>query len=299
MRASAVYDNSLRFYQAQISRFPFLTREEEFNLAVRYREEGDVEAAHQLIMSHLRFATKVAFEYRSYGIKIADLIQEGNVGLILALKKFDPYKGHRFVSYAIWWVRACIQAFIIKNWSLVKIGTTRAQKRLFYKIGRIRKALELNHEEEQYKVLAKDFRVNKEDIIEMEQRMTSRDLSLEAATGEQLTHLDLLQQDGPNQEEQLLEEEEIKRRESQVSAAMKCLNEKECYIIQHRIMSDEPLTLQKIGNHFRISRERVRQIEDRALRKLRDEFPEGIDPIGSPPYPNPSLNAKELCGSLY
>ncbi len=298
---SAVYENSLRFYQAQINRFPFLSREEEFNLAVRYREEGDVEAAHRLITSHLRFAAKVAFEYRSYGIKIADLIQEGNVGLILALKKFDPYQGHRFVSYAIWWVRACIQAFIVKNWSLVKIGTTQAQKKLFYKIGKIRKALELNHGEGQYEVLAKELRVNKEDIIEMEQRMTSKDLSLEGFIdeGEQLSHLDLLQQDGPDQEEQLSEKEEIKSRESQVSAAMKRLDERECYVIQHRIMSDDPLTLQRIGNHLKVSRERVRQIQDQALRKLREEFTAGIDPIGSPPYPNPTLNAKQLCGGLY
>jgi RNA polymerase sigma-32 factor len=299
MLASAVHENSLKSYQAQINRFPLLAREEEFNLAVRYREKGDVEAAHRLITSHLRFVVKVAFEYRSYGIKLADLIQEGNIGLILALKKFDPYKGHRFVSYAVWWVRACIQAFVLKNWSLVKIGTTQAQKKLFYKIGRIKTALELNHKEEQYDALAKKLRVNKEDIIEMEQRMTSKDLSLEATTGEQLTHLDLLQQDVPDQEEQLSKKEEIKHRESQISAAMKRLNERECYVIQHRIMTDEPLTLEKIGNHLRISTERARQIQGEALRKLRKEFTVGIDPIGSPPYPNPTLNAKELCGSLY
>ncbi len=299
MPTLAIYENSLKSYQAQINRFPLLAREEEFRLAVRFREKGDVEAAHRLIASHLRFVAKVAFEYKSYGINLADLIQEGNIGLILALKKFDPYKGHRFVSYAVWWVRACIQAFVLKNWSLVKMGTTQAQKKLFYKIGRIRTALELNHQEGQYDALAKELRVNKEDILEMEQRMTSKDLSLEATTGEHLTHLDLLQQDGPDQEEQLSKKEEIEHRESQISAAMKRLNERECYVIQHRIMADEPLTLQKIGNHLRISKERVRQIEGEALRKLREEFTAGIDPIGSPPYPNPTLNAKELCGSLY
>jgi RNA polymerase sigma-32 factor len=300
MLNSVIYENSLRSYQSQINRFPLLAPEEEFNLAVRYRENGDLEAAHRLITSHLRFVVKIAFEYRFYGIKIADLVQEGNVGLILALKKFDPYQGHRFVSYAIWWVRACIQAFIVKNWSLVKIGTTQAQKKLFYKIGKIRKSLELNREEEQYEVLAKDLQVSKEDILEMEQRMTSKDLSLETIVDEdeKLNHLDLLRQDGPDQEEQLAEQEEIKHRERQISAAMKRLDGREGYVIRHRIMDDDPLTLQKIGSHLGISRERVRQIQGEALKKLRRELCSAVDLIGTPPYPNSTLNAKELCGGL-
>jgi len=270
-----VVKNSLGIYLVQINQFPLLTQEEEFKLAVRYRKHNDIEAAHKLITSNLRFVVKVAFEYKSYGVKLLDLIQEGNIGLMMAVKKFNPHKGYRFISYAIWWIRAYIQNFIIKTWSLVKIGTTQAQKKLFYKIGKIRKALESNGEnEKKYELLAHDLDVAKEDIIEMEQRMAARDLSLDAPfdEGQELTHLDLLKEDSPNQEEALAQEEEKKIREHEVRNAMKRLSEKELYVIQNRIMADEPLTLQQIGNHLKLSRERVRQIESEALKKLKKEF---------------------------
>jgi len=217
----------------------------------------------------------VALQYKSYGAKLLDLIQEGNIGLMMAVKKFDPYKGNRFISYAIWWIRAFMQNFIIKTWSLVKIGTTQAQKKLFYKIGKVRKALESDQEnEEKYELLAKDLDVPKEDIIEMEQRMASRDLSLDAPfdEGKELTHLDLLQEGSPNQEEILAQEQEKEVREREVQKALKRLNEKEVFIIKNRIMSDEPLTLQEIGNQLKLSRERVRQIESEALKKLKKEM---------------------------
>ena len=270
-----VVKNSLESYLIQINQFPLLTQDEEFQLAVRYRKDDDIEAAHKLITSNLRFVVKVAFEYKSYGIKLPDLIQEGNIGLMMAVKKFDPYKGYRFISYAIWWIRAYIQNFIIKTWSLVKIGTTQAQKKLFYKIGKVRKALEANQEnEKRYELLANDLDVAKEDIIEMEQRMSSRDLSLDAPfdDGHELTHLDLLREDAPNQEEALAREEEKEIREREVLNAMKRLNEKEVYVIKNRIMADSPLTLQEIGDHLKLSRERVRQIEGEALKKLKKEF---------------------------
>jgi RNA polymerase sigma-32 factor len=270
-----VIKNSLESYLVQINQFPLLTQQEEFQLAVRYRKNNDIEAAQKLITSNLRFVVKVAFEYKSYGVKLLDIIQEGNIGLMMAVKKFNPYKGYRFISYAIWWIRAYIQNFIIKTWSLVKIGTTQAQKKLFYKIGKVRKALESNGEnEKKYELLAKDLDVGKEDIIEMEQRMAARDLSLDAPfdDGQELTHLDLLREDSPNQEEAFAEEEEKKIREREVQNAMKRLNEKEVYIIKNRIMSDEPLTLQQIGDHLKLSRERVRQIESEALKKLKKEF---------------------------
>src|SRR3989304_7629306 len=175
-----VVKNSLETYLVQINRFSLLTQEEEFQLAVRYRKHNDIEAAHELITSNLRFVVKVAFEYKAYGVKLLDLIQEGNIGLMMAVKKFDPDKGYRFISYAVWWIRAYIQNFIIKTWSLVKIGTTQAQKKLFYKIGKERKGLEADGpNEKKYELLAKDLDVTKEDIIEMEQRMSSRDLSLD------------------------------------------------------------------------------------------------------------------------
>jgi RNA polymerase sigma-32 factor len=267
--------NSLETYLAQINQFPLLNKEEEFKLAVRYRKDDDIEAAHKLITSNLRFVVKVAFEYKSYGTKLLDLIQEGNIGLMMAVKKFNPYKGYRFISYAIWWIRAYIQNFIIKTWSLVKIGTTQAQKKLFYKIGKVRKALESNGEnEKKYELLAHDLDVTKEDIIEMEQRMSSRDLSLDAPFDEshELTHLELLKEESPNQEEAFAQEEEKKIREHEVQDAMRRLNEKEVYVLQNRIMAEEPLTLQQIGDHLKLSRERVRQIESEALKKLKREF---------------------------
>jgi RNA polymerase sigma-32 factor len=270
-----VVKNSLDTYLAQINQFPLLNQEEEFKLAVKYRKYDDIEAAHKLITSNLRFVVKVAFEYKSYGAKLLDLIQEGNIGLMMAVKKFNPYKGYRFISYAIWWIRAYIQNFIIKTWSLVKIGTTQAQKKLFYKIGKVRKALESNGEnEKKYELLAHDLDVTKEDIMEMEQRMSSRDLSLDAPFDEnqELTHLELLKEESPNQEEAIAQEEEKKIREHEVQNAMKRLNEKEVYVLQNRIMAEEPLTLQQIGDHLKLSRERVRQIESEALKKLKREF---------------------------
>jgi RNA polymerase sigma-32 factor len=270
-----VVKNSLESYLVQINQFPLLTKEQEFKLAVRYRKHTDIEAAQKLITSNLRFVVKVAFEYKSYGVKLLDLIQEGNIGLMMAVKKFDPYKGYRFISYAIWWIRAYIQNFIIKTWSLVKIGTTQAQKKLFYKIGKIRKALESNGEDEKkYELLAQDLDVAKEDIIEMEQRMAARDLSLDAPfdEGQELTHLDLLKEESLNQEEVFAQDEEKKIREHEVQNAMRRLNEKEVYVIKNRIMADEPLTLQQIGDHLKLSRERVRQIESEALKKLKKEF---------------------------
>ena len=272
--------NSLESYLIKINQFPLLTQEEEYDLAVRYRKHNDIAAAHKLITSNLRFVVKVAFEYKSYGVKLADLIQEGNIGLMMAVKKFNPEKGYRFISYAIWWIRAYIQNFIIKTWSLVKIGTTQAQKKLFYKIGKVRKALESDKEnEKRYEVLADDLDVTKQDIIEMEQRMSARDLSLDTPFDEdrELTHLDLLQEESPNQEEALSQQQEKKIREREVQNAMRRLSEKEAYVIKNRIMADSPLTLQEIGNHLKLSRERVRQIESEALKKLKREISPSVN----------------------
>jgi RNA polymerase sigma-32 factor len=267
--------NSLDSYIVQINQIPLLTQEEEFELAVRYKKHNDINAVQKLITSNLRFVVKVAFEYKSYGIKILDLIQEGNIGLMMAIKKFDPYRGYRFISYAIWWIRAYIQNFIIKNWSLVKIGTTQAQKKLFYKIGKVRKALEENQEKEKkYELVANELAVAKEDIIEMEQRMSARDLSLDAPIddSQELSHFDLLKETSPNQEEVFGDEEEKQILGKEVRDAMKRLNDKEEYVIKNRIMADSPLTLQEIGHHLKLSRERVRQIESEALKKLKKEM---------------------------
>jgi len=262
-------------YLRQINLLPLLTPEEEFKLAARYRKYNDREAEEKLVTSNLRFVVKVALEYKTYGIKLLDLIQEGNIGMMMAVKKFNPYKGYRFISYAVWWIRAYIQNFIIKSWSLVKIGTTQAEKKLFYKIGKVRKALEAYGESEaKYEHLATDLDVTKNDIIEMEQRMAARDLSLDSPLDEdhELTHLDLLQESSLNQEESLALKEEKKIREREVLSAMKHLNQREEYVIKNRIMADSSLTLREIGNHLKLSRERVRQIESEALKKLKREI---------------------------
>ena len=274
-----VVKNSLESYLGRINQFPLLTAEEEFELASRYRKHNDIEAAHKLITSNLRFVVKVACEYKSYGVKLLDLIQEGNIGLMMAVKKFDPYKGYRFISYAIWWIRAYIQNFIIKTWSLVKIGTTQAQKKLFYKIGKVRKALEADQEnEKKYELLAHDLDVSKEDIMEMTQRMSSRDLSLDTPFDQdhELTPLELLQESSPSQEEELITKQERTLLEDEVVKAMKRLNEKEVFVIRNRVMAEAPLTLQEIGDHLSLSRERVRQIESEALRKLKKEMSSGV-----------------------
>ena len=268
-------------YLREIRQFPLLTPEEEFKLAARYQKYNDREAGNKLVTSNLRFVVKVAFEYKTYGIKLLDLIQEGNIGLMMAVKKFNPYRGYRFISYSVWWIRAYIQNFIIKSWSLVKIGTTQARKKLFYKIGEVRKALEANGESEaKYEHLASDLDVTKTDIVEMEQRMAARDLSLDSSLDDDhdLTHLDFLQESSLNQEESLALEEERKIREQEVLGAMKHLNQKEEYVIKNRIMSDSSLTLREIGNHLKLSRERVRQIQSEALKKLRKEISPGLEP---------------------
>ena len=270
--------NSLESYLIEINRFPLLTPEEEFQLAVRYRKFNDIKAAHRLITSHLRFVVKVAFEYRTYGVKLLDLVQEGNMALMTAVKKYDPDKGYRFISYAVWWIRAYIQNYIVKTWSLVKIGTTQAQKKLFYKIGKVRKTLESDQGEgEKYDLLAKELHVSKGEIVEMEQRMSSRDLSLDSTVdeGHELAPLVLLQDDRPNQEELFAQTEEERVRKNKVMNALKRLNEKETHVIEHRILADVPLSLQEIGNHLGLSRERVRQIESEALSKLKKEIKHG------------------------
>lgn len=271
-----VLSNGLDLYMAQIRQFPILSPEDEFELALRYREKGDREAAHTLITSNLRFVVKVALEYKNYGVKLLDLIQEGNIGLMMALKKFDPRKGYRFISYAVWWIRAYIQNFIIKSWSLVKIGTTQAQKKLFYKLGKVRRLLEFPQEGRQhsYQDIAKDLGVKEEEIHEMEQRMARRDVSLDLPFDEnqELTPLELLSDDSPDQEDTLIrsQDSEIQRRE--ISQALERLSERERYVITNRIMNDKPLTLREIGDKFQLSRERVRQIEKEALTKLRRDM---------------------------
>jgi len=262
-------------YLNLISSYPLLSPEEERRLAILYHEHGDEEARKRLITSNLRFVVKVALEYRGYGMKLLDLIQEGNLGLIVALKHFDPYKGYRFISYAIWWIRAYIQNYIMKSWSLVKVGTTQAQKKLFYKMGKI-KDISFDEEQGEEKLhdLASELEIDEEEIERMAERFTARDLSLDAPVGDEqeTTFLDFLVDLTPNQEEALAEKERKDFLHREIRRALEKLNGRERVIIEKRIMAEEPATLQELGDLFNISRERVRQIEGVALRKLRKEL---------------------------
>ncbi len=269
-----IVSDNLSHYLAQIKEYPLLSQEEEFALASRYQETEDVEIAHKLITSNLRFVVKVALEYRGYGLKLLDIIQEGNIGLMVALKKFDPHRGYRFISYAIWWIRAYIQNFIIRSWSLVKMGTTQLQKKLFYKMGKIKGIAHEEHREEKIEKLAEELSVRSSDIEEMQKRFAGRDLSLDAKLDidQGISFLDILPDQSPDQEELLGESEADDLLKGEVQEALGNLSERERFIIGQRIMADDPMTLQELGDTFQISRERVRQIEGEALRKLKDRL---------------------------
>ncbi|MBU4120457.1 MAG: RNA polymerase sigma factor RpoH [Proteobacteria bacterium] len=262
---------TLDLYMSEINRFPILTADEEFSLAVRLKKYNDMEAAEKLVVSNLRFVVKIAHEYRNYGLKLADLVQEGNIGLMHAVKKFDPYKGYRLISYAVWWIRAYIQNYIIKSWSLVKIGTTQTQRKLFFKLAQARKMLQnLSEKRPEFKEIAETLGVRPEQIEEMDLRMSGRDLSLDAQVTEdgESTHMDYLTYDGEDQETTLIKKEEMALVQHNIAGALAKLSEKESFIIRNRVMADNPLTLQEIGDRYHVTRERARQIEKQALRKL-------------------------------
>lgn len=263
---------SLERYLAEISQFPLLSREEEFELAEMYKKSGDVDAAHKMVTSNLRFVVKVASEYRGMGLNFIDLIQEGNIGLMKAVKKFDPYKGYRIISYAVWWIRAQIHSFIIRSWSLVKMGTTQAQRKIFAKLRKTRHNLSSpNGKEADVQDVARALDVRPEEVAEMEVRMAARDFSLdiELDQGSNATHLDLVQGNIPSQEDELAESEERELMHEGIQQALDKLNDKERFILTHRVMADKPMTLKEIGSRYKISRERVRQIEEGTLKKVR------------------------------
>jgi RNA polymerase sigma-32 factor len=267
-------------YLAQISRFDLLSREEEYELATRYRRRGDLEAAHRLICANLRFVVKIANEYRAYGMKGLDLVQEGNIGLMMAVKKFDPERGIRLITYAVWWIRAYIQSFIIRSWSLVKIGTTQAQKRLFFKLSQAREAIRRHTGgEDDLEEVARRLHVRDEEVAEMTLRMGARDtsLDLELNEGENYTLMDSLADDRHNQEDHLLQREEQTLLSDRVQQALERLNERERRIVHDRILSDHPRTLQELAEVYGISRERIRQLEKNALEKLKGALANGVD----------------------
>ena len=265
--------NSLEKYLTEISNYEILSREEEAKYAQEYRDSGDLQSARKLITANLKFVVKIAMEYRNYGLNLMDVIQEGNLGLMQAVTKFDPTKRYRLISYGVWWIRAYIQNFIMKNWSLVKIGTTQGQRKLFYKI---RSAKSLYNSgnlslEEYYQKLSMDLKVSIKEIKEMDQRMGGKDYSLdeEIKSEEKQTRIEFLPSGADSQEDIVIESEQRKELESSLKEAIETLNERESFIIKNRLLSDKQVTLEKLGKKFKISRERVRQIEKTAIKKIK------------------------------
>lgn len=267
-----VVADSLSIYLAEIRKFSVLSEEEEHRTAVRFFESKDLEAAHKLITSNLRFVVRVAYEYRHYGFRMLDLIQEGNIGLMVAVKKYNPFKGVRLISYAVWWIRAYIQNYIISAWSLLKIGTTQAQRKLFFKLREAKNAIRrLNGGEDDVHSTALSLNVTEGEVVEMEQRMRGEcSLDAELPGSEGVTVLDALVDERQNQEELLSEYQVRQKLRREVAAAVERLNDKERFIIEKRVVADDPMTLQEIASHFSISRERVRQIEEAALKKIKN-----------------------------
>ncbi len=279
MTLPAVTD-AVDLYVSEISRFPILTPDEEFKLAVNFVKDNDMKAAEKLVTSNLRFVVKIAHEYKNYRVKFIDLIQEGNIGLMHAVKKFDPYKGYRLISYAVWWIRAYMQNFVIKSWSLVKIGTTQAQRKLFFKLKQTKKKLEdISQKSPEFEEIAEMLNVTGKEAEEMDLRLSNRDVSLDATIGDEgeATYLDSLVYEGTSQEDALIKKDEMALVKRNIAGALQILNDRENYIVRNRIMSDEPETLQEIGERFNITRERARQIEKEALKKLRLAIPQLAD----------------------
>ncbi len=245
---------SLALYLAEINQFSLLSQDEERRLARLYRRSNDPAAAHHLVTSNLRFVVKVSYEYRSYGIKMADLIQEGNIGLMKAVEKFDPEKGIRLISYAVWWIRAYIQNYILRSWSLVKLGTTQAQRKLFFSLARTKRELEKleggpGDERLSPQKIAKKLKVKPDEVLEMEQRMEGRDLSLDAPMGDDggNSHVDFVPSKAAGQEESLAQREEQLLVTRKVEEALMRLDERERFIIEKRVMNDKPMTFKELG----------------------------------------------------
>ncbi len=272
-----VLKNDISSYISKIEKFPTLSAEEEYELIKKYHNEGDIEAAQKLVISNLRFVVKVANEYKKFGFPLTDLIQEGNLGLMKAIKNYDPDKGcKKFISYAVWWIRAQIHEFIMKSWSMVKIGTTQLQKKLFYKFSNLDKDLEENGVFA--KQLADEFHVTEDKIIEIKNRFENSDVSLDTKIKDEegSTFINLVPSHYQSPDEFAIENEKEDILHDKLYEALKVLNEREKYIILNRYLSDEPKTLQEIGDEFNITRERVRQIEKRALGKMKKVLPEEL-----------------------
>jgi len=274
-------EGSLSRYMEQIRQFPMLEADEEFMLAKSFKERGDVDAAHKLVTSHLRLVAKIAMGYRGYGLPVADLISEGNLGMMHAVKKFDPDKGFRLATYAMWWIKASIQEYVLRSWSLVKIGTTASQKKLFFNLRRLKGKIgaidSSDMSPDDVTHIAETLDVAEKDVVDMNQRMSGGDKSLNVTIGtagsdQQGEWQDWLADDSPDQEAQFAEHEEQEKRRELMLHAMQNLNEREVRIIEARRLTEPPLTLEDLAIEFNVSRERIRQIEVRAFEKLSESI---------------------------
>jgi RNA polymerase sigma-32 factor len=266
---------SLNRYLSEIRRFPLLTPEQEYMLAKRYAEHQDPEAAAQLVTSHLRLVAKIAMGYRGYGLPVSELISEGNIGLMQGVKKFDPDRGFRLATYAMWWIRASMQEFILRSWSLVKIGTTAAQKKLFFNLRRMKNSIEAFEDGDlkpaDVQKIATDLGVTEDEVVSMNRRMAmGGDTSLNVSFNEdgEGQWQDMLEDDRPLQDDMVADAQESGMRHALLTEAMDSLNERERHILTQRRLIDEPQTLEDLSQTYNISRERVRQIEVRAFEKL-------------------------------
>ena len=271
-------EGSLTHYLQQIKKFPMLSQKEEISLARKWIKKGDTDAAHKLVTSHLRLVARIAMGYKGYGLPITELISEGNIGLMQAVKKYDPEKGFRLSTYAMWWIRAAIQEYVLKSWSLVKIGTTAAQKKLFFNLKKLKNQLTSYNDgslkPDQVKEIAERLDVTEAEVSDMEGRISGTDYSLNAVVSEDGVSewQDWLVDEDADQEVKLAEREELSKRKSLLSKAINILNEREQNIISARKLSEVPKTLEELSKTYKISRERVRQIEEKAFAKLQLEM---------------------------
>ena len=271
-------EGNLAVYLQEIKKFPMLSAEEEYMLAKRYKEHGDSDAAHKLVTSHLRLVAKIAMGYRGYGLPVTDLISEGNVGIMQAVKKFEPEKGFRLATYAMWWIRAQIQEYVLHSWSLVKIGTTGAQKKLFFNLRKIKNQIVSidsgNLSPENVREIATRLDVKEVEVSDMENRLSSNDQSLNIKLGEEndTEWQDLIEDNNETHDKILEKKDELNYRRNIFLKALDILNEREKEIIKLRKLQEKPLKLEDLSKKYKISRERVRQIEEKALEKLQKEI---------------------------
>ena len=268
-------EGSLTRYLQEIRKFPMLEPEEEYMLAKRWKEREDSEAAHRLVTSHLRLVAKIAMGYRGYGLPLSELISEGNVGMMQAVKRFDPDRGFRLATYAMWWIRAAIQEYILHSWSLVKMGTTAAQKKLFFNLRKLKGRMEELDQGDlppaAVRAIAIELDVPEFEVVDMNRRLGGADTSLNALVGNDADSewLEMLPDERPSQETLLADRDEFQQRKERLGAALKTLNQRERDIIVERRLKDDPSTLEELSHRYAVSRERIRQIEAKALDRLR------------------------------